>query len=357
MAFTDDKKKLAQFILLMFITGLLLYICWLMLKPFVSVLLWSVILVIIFHPLYKKLLAKTKNHSVSAIITIAISFLTFIIPITLVTAAAVNELAGFAGTSIEEIKKVISDPLHSRFAYVYNYINGFINLEKVIKPEDIKAFVSRASEYILSTSLYLVEGIFGMLIGILFAIFSMFYLFRDGEKIVKDLPQILPMDNDQARELIRETSDLINATIRGSLFVAVFQGTLAGIIFWLLGLPSFILLGVLAMIFSLVPTGGTAFVTVPVIIVLAASGEYAKAAILAVYASLVIGMIDNFLLPKLIRQRAKMNELFVFFSVIGGLQLLGILGIFMGPIILAIALGLLTVFKGEKIDKESISVQ
>ena len=86
-------------------------------------------------------------------------------------------------------------------------------------------------------------------------------------------------------------------------------------------------------------------------------GDYGKAAILAVYASLVIGMIDNFLLPKLIKQRAKMNELFVFFSVIGGLQLFGILGIFMGPIILAIALGLLTVFKGEKIDKDVISVQ
>jgi predicted PurR-regulated permease PerM len=195
-----------------------------------------------------------------------------------------------------------------------------------------------------------------MFIGILFSIFAMFYLFRDGEKIVEDLPGILPMDNTQAKELIHETADLINATIRGSLFVAILQGTLAGIIFWLLGIPSYILLGVIAMIFSLIPTGGTAFVTVPVIIVLLVSGDYWKAGILAVYASLVIGMIDNFLLPKLIKQRAKMNELFVFFSVLGGLQLFGIIGLFMGPIILAIAMGLLKVFKGEKIDKDTISL-
>ncbi len=341
----------------MFITGLLLYLCWLMLKPFISILLWSVILVIIFHPLYKKLLGKTKNHMLSAIVTIAVSLLTFIIPLMLVSAAAINELAGFAGTTIDKVQQVITDPQQSWFGYIYNYLNGFINLEQIIKPEDIKAFASRASEIMLSASLYLIEGVFGMFVGILFAIFSMFYLFRDGEKVVKDLPNILPMENDQAKELIRETSDLINATIRGSLFVAVLQGTLAGIFFWLLGLPSFILLGVLAMIFSLIPTGGTAFVTVPVIIVLAASGEYVKAGILTGYASLVIGMIDNFLLPKLIKQRAKMNELFVFFSVVGGLQLFGILGIFMGPIILAIALGLLTVFKGEKINKDSISIQ
>ncbi|MEO7357966.1 MAG: AI-2E family transporter [Ignavibacteria bacterium] len=357
MTAMPDRKKLAQFILLMFITGLLLYLCWKMLAPFISVLLWSAILVIIFYPLYKKLLNKTKNHPLSAIITIAVSFLTFIIPLMLISAAAIKELAGVAGITIEQIQQVITDPEHSKLAYIYNYVNGYINLKEVVKPEDVKAIATRVSELLLSASWYLIEGIFGMLVGILFAIFSMFYLFRDGAKIVKDLPDILPMDNNQAKELIRETSDLIDATIRGSLFVAVLQGTLAGIIFWLLGLPSFILLGVVAMIFSLIPTGGTAFVTVPVIIVLALSGEYWKAGILTAYAALIIGMVDNFLLPKLIRQRAKMNELFVFFSVVGGLQLMGIIGIFMGPIILAIALGLLTVFKGEKIDKENISIQ
>lgn len=352
----NDRKKLAQFILLMLITGLLLYLCWLMFKPFVTILLWSAILVIIFHPLYRKILGRLKNHTLSAIITIAISFLTFIIPVLLVSAAAINELAGFAGRSVDEVQQVISDPMHSRFAYIYNYINGFVNLKELIKPEDIKAFASRASEIMLSASWYLIEGVFGMFVGILFSIFAMFYLFRDGEKIVEELPGILPMENAQAKELIRETADLINATIRGSLFVAVLQGTLAGVIFWLLGIPSYILLGVIAMIFSLIPTGGTAFVTVPVIIVLLFSGDYWKAGILAVYASLVIGMIDNFLLPKLIKQRAKMNELFVFFSVLGGLQLFGIIGIFMGPIILAIALGLLKVFRGEKIDKDTISL-
>ena len=340
----------------MFITGLLLYLCWLMFAPFITILLWSAILVIIFHPLYRKILGKVKSHTLSAIITIAISFLTFIIPVLLVSAAAINELAGFAGSSVNEVQQVISDPMHSRFAYIYNYINGFVNLKELIKPEDIKAFASRASGIMLSASWYLIEGVFGMFIGILFSIFAMFYLFRDGEKIVEDLPGILPMDNTQAKELIRETADLINATIRGSLFVAILQGTLAGIIFWLLGIPSYILLGVIAMIFSLIPTGGTAFVTVPVIIVLLVSGDYWKAGILAVYASLVIGMIDNFLLPKLIKQRAKMNELFVFFSVLGGLQLFGIIGLFMGPIILAIAMGLLKVFKGEKIDKDTISL-
>ncbi|MBV6478267.1 MAG: putative transport protein YdiK [Ignavibacteria bacterium] len=353
----NNRKQIAQFILLMFITGLMLYICWLMLKPFISILLWSAILVIIFHPLYKKLMKKTGKHTLSALGTIAISLLTFIIPLFLISAAVVNELAGFTSITIEEINQIINDPGHGMLGRFYNYLNSFVNLGQILKPEDIKAFISKASEIILSASWYLVEGIFGMFVGILFAIFCMYYLFRDGENIVNDLPNILPVDNDQAEELILKTSGIINATIRGSLSVAVLQGTLAALIFWLLGIPSFILLGSLVMLFSLIPTGGTAFITVPVILILLASGEYVKAIVLAAYASLVIGMVDNFLLPKLIKNSTKMNEIFVFFSVVGGLQLFGILGIFMGPIILAIAFGLLTLFKGEKIRKDSVSIQ
>ncbi len=96
--------------------------------------------------------------------------------------------------------------------------------------------------------------------------------------------------------------------------------------------------------------------TVPVIIVLAVSGDLWKAGVLAVYAALVIGMVDNFLLPKLIKQKVNMNELFIFFSVLGGLQLFGLLGLFLGPIVLALAFGVFKVFRGRKIDKETVSM-
>ncbi len=215
----------------------------------------------------------------------------------------------------------------------------------------------RFSEFMLSASWNFVEGAFGLMIGIVISVFVMFYLFRDGEKIVSDIPEILPMDKSQGEELIRETSALINATIRGTMFIAVLQGTLAGIIFWILGIPSYILLGFLAMLFSLIPTGGTAFVTVPVIIVLFFSGEYWKAGILALYASLVIGMIDNFLLPKLIKQRVKMNELFVFFSVHRRASAFRNTRTLPWTDNTCMALGVFKVFRGEKIDTEVVSMK
>ena len=257
---------------------------------------------------------------------------------------------------LQDMKNIFTNIKDSRFSFIYGYFDGIIDLEKILKPEDIKAFLSRMSKVMLSASWSFVEGVFGMLVGIVISVFVMFYLLRDGEKIVNDIPHIMPMDNSQAKLLLSETTALINATIRGTMFIALLQGTLAGIIFWILGIPSYILLGFLAMLFSLIPTGGTAFVTVPVIIILLITGEYGKAGILGLYAALVIGMIDNFLLPKLIKQKVKMNELFVFFSVIGGLQIFGLLGLFMGPIILAITLGVFKVFRGDKIDKEVVSM-
>ncbi|MBZ0202795.1 MAG: AI-2E family transporter [Ignavibacteria bacterium] len=352
-----DKKKLAQFILLMFITGLMLYLCWLMLKPLISVILWSSILVIIFFPLYKKLVTKTKNHSFSAIVTILASLLIFIIPLTLVSAAVLNELAGIAGSTMVNVQEIIKHPKSGQLGYIYDFISQYVNLEEFVKSDELKSIAGRVSETVLQASWYVLGGLAGTLVSIFFAIFTMYYLFRDGENIVEDLPNILPLDNDQAKELIKSTSDLISATLRGSLFVAIIQGILAGTIFWILGIPSYLVLGMITMLFALVPTGGTAFVTGPAIIVLALTGEYWKAGILLLYASLIIGMVDNFLLPKLIKQKAKMNELFVFFSVIGGIQVFGILGLFLGPIILAIAIGLLAVFKGQKINKEQITVQ
>lgn len=353
----NDKKKLAQFILLMAITFLMIYLCWLMIKPLVSVLLWSSILVIIFFPLYKKLVSKIKNHTLSAIITILASLLIFIIPLTLISAAVVNELAGIASTTVSSVQEMINHPESGQLKYIYEYISRYVNIEEFVKSDELKSLAARLSETALQASWYVLGGVAGTLVSIFFAIFTMYYLFRDGEKIVADLPNILPLENDQGKELIKSTSDLISATIRGSLMVALIQGVLAGVMFWILGIPSYLVLGMVTMIFALIPTGGTAFVTGPVIIILAFTGEYWKAGILLVYASLVIGMVDNFLLPRLIKQKAKMNELFVFFSVIGGIQLFGILGLFLGPIILAIAIGLLTVFRGGKINKEQITVQ
>lgn len=352
-----EKKQTAQFIILVAITGLMLYLCWLMFQPFIPVILWSSILVIIFYPLYQWFRKKFKgNHPISAILSILIAFATFIVPMLLVAAAVMAEITSIVGVTLDKLGDEINNPQGGQLMNLYNFINSYVNIQEFVKPEDLKNYVNSISGTVFQTTLGLLGGVAGAIINIFLSIFTMYYLFRDGEKIIESLPNILPIPNSQGEKLITETSQLIDATLKGTLLVALIQGLLTGLILWILGIPSPIVLGVLAMICSLLPMAGTGIITAPVIIGLVLSGDYFKAGIMTAFSILVIGMIDNFLLPKLIRKRAKMNELYVFFSVLGGLQLFGLLGLFVGPIILAIALGLLTVFKGGKINTEEITL-
>lgn len=351
-----EKKQTAQFILLLAITGLMLYLCWLMFQPFIPVILWSTVLVVIFYPVYQKLNTKIKLHAVSAILTILIAFLTFIIPMVLIALAVMNELSEVVGSTLGRIGQEINNPQGGQLMNLYNWINSYINIQEFVKPEDLKNYINSISGAVFQTTIGLLGGVAGTVVNIALSIFTMYYLFRDGEKIIENLPGILPIPNSQGERLIAETSQLIDATLKGSLFVALIQGLLTGIILWILGVPSPVVLGVVAMICSLLPFAGTAIVTAPVIVVMFLNGDYFSGTVMTIFSVFVIGMIDNFLLPKLVRKRAKMNELYVFFSVLGGLQVFGLLGLFVGPVILAIALGLLTIFKGGKINTEEISL-
>jgi predicted PurR-regulated permease PerM len=129
------------------------------------------------------------------------------------------------------------------------------------------------------------------------------------------------------------------------LVIAAIQGALGGIAFFALGLPSALVWGVVMIFLSLIPMAGAFVVWVPAAIYLAVTGHWVKALLLVAWGAFVIGTVDNFLRPKLVGERTKLHELFIFFSVLGGLQVFGVLGLVLGPVVLAITLALLDVLK------------
>jgi predicted PurR-regulated permease PerM len=141
------------------------------------------------------------------------------------------------------------------------------------------------------------------------------------------------------------TREVIDASVYGVITVAVIQGALGGLAFWALGLPSAIIWGVVMVFLSMVPMLGAFLVWVPAAIYLALTGQYVKAVILVLWGTLVIGMIDNFLRPKLVGGRTRLHELLIFFAVLGGLNVFGVLGVVLGPVVLAITLSLIDVYK------------
>jgi predicted PurR-regulated permease PerM len=166
----------------------------------------------------------------------------------------------------------------------------------------------------------------------------MYYLFRDGDEIVRRLPSALPLSIEQGEAIIARIKEVVSASVYGVVTIAALQGLLGGIAFWVLGIPSPILWAVLMTFLCMIPLAGSFLVWLPLAIYLMATGHWTKAV-------LVVSTIDNFLRPKLLRNQTRLHELFVFFSVLGGISVFGLLGIVLGPVVLAITIGLLQTFR------------
>jgi predicted PurR-regulated permease PerM len=159
---------------------------------------------------------------------------------------------------------------------------------------------------------------------------------------------ILPLKPDQIRRLLKCVKDTLNAIAYGTLAMAAIQGTLTGLAFWFLGLGSPVVWGVVTTVCALLPIIGTAFVLLPATCMLFFSGHWIKGLILLVWAIAVVHPVDNVLRPYLIGQRAKLSTLYVFFALFGGLRAFGGLGVFIGPLILAVTVALFRFLREEK---------
>ncbi len=338
------RKNQARWIALMLATGIALYLCWLMLQPFVEVLAWAAVLVILFYPVHRRLLARTKRPGTSALLSCLLVVFTILIPVTLVTIALVHELSGFAENIKANVTALLdpNSPVTGRFL---RWVGQYVDIEPLRSQDFMVERLKGLGGAIAGRTLGFVGGVVGVVIEIFFVIFTMYYLFRDGNKIVNALPNVLPLEREQSEKIFARTREVISASVYGVLVIASIQGMLGGLMFWILGLPSPLVWAVVMTLLSMIPMAGSFIVWVPAAIFLALSGFWVKAIILTAWGALVIGTVDNFLRPKLVGEKTKLHELFIFFSVLGGLKVFGILGIVLGPVVLAITLALLDVFR------------
>ena len=328
----------------MIATGIALYLCWRMLQPFVEVLAWATVLVVAFYPVHRRLLARTKRPGTSALLSCLLVAVTILLPVTLIIIALVHEISGFAENMKANITALLdpNSPVTGRFL---NWLGQYVNVEQWRSQEFLAERLKGIGGLLAGRTLGFVGGVVGVIIEIFFVIFTMYYLFRDGHKIVNALPNMLPLERAQSEKIFARTREVISASLYGVLVIASIQGALGGLMFWILGLPSPLVWAVVMALLAMIPMAGAFLVWVPAAIFLGLSGSWPKAIILTVWGTLVIGTVDNFLRPKLVGEKTKLHELFIFFSVLGGLKVFGILGIVLGPVVLAITLALLDVFR------------
>ncbi|HEU4770103.1 MAG TPA: AI-2E family transporter [Pyrinomonadaceae bacterium] len=330
--------------LLLVVTALSLYLCWRMLMPFLGVIAWATVLVILFYPVHKRLARKLNRPSLAALISCVLVMLIILIPIALITLAVFNELANALQTLQAGVNYLL-DP-NSRIAGpVLNFVGRFVDVSQLRSEEFLVDRLKGVSGQLAGQTLGFLGGVAGVIVQMFFVIFTMYYFFKDGENISRAVRDSLPLDREQAEGIMARTREVIDASVYGVISIAAIQGTLGGLAFWVLGLPSALIWGVAMTFLSMVPMLGAFLVWVPAAIYLAVTGHWVKALLLALWGTLVIGMIDNFLRPKLVGSRTRLHELLIFFAVLGGLRVFGVLGVVLGPVVLAITLALIDVYR------------
>jgi predicted PurR-regulated permease PerM len=349
-----SQSRMLRWIGLLVATVVALYLCWKMLQPFIEVVLWAVVLVIVFFPIHRRIQARVGGPSWSALLSCLLVIFVILVPLTLLTFAVVNELSDFAqmlqpkpdGTGgAAGAAAGLLDPNSPYLGPLVRWVGRYYDLSKLGSQEFIAERLKGVSGAIASRTLGFVGGAVGFIVEVFFVIFTMYYLFRDGERMRAAAYDMMPLSGPQAREILDRTGEVIGASVYGVLIIAVLQGVLGGLAFWVLGLPSPLLWGVVMIFLSMIPMLGAFIVWVPAAIYLALTGHWVTAIMLAVWGALVIGSVDNFLRPKLVGERTRLHELLVFFSVLGGLQVFGVLGIVLGPVIVAITIALLDVLR------------
>ena len=309
-----------------------------------GVLAWACVLVIVFQPVHKELARRTGRRSLSALISCVLVVLVVVLPLTLLAIAVGQELGKVVPNLPSSVSQVFSQQpaILARFsAWLQNHFGiDVLSLQDFF----IQQF-RNLSERLLGASFSLMGNIVSSIVKSFFVVFTMYYLFRDGDKIVDRLPEALPLSRKQSEPIILRTQQVVSASVYGVVTIAALQGLLGGLAFWILGIPSPVLWAVLMAFLCMIPLAGSFLVWLPLSIYLMVNGHWTKAILLIIWGALVVSTIDNFLRPKLVGNQTKLHELFIFFSVLGGISVFGLLGIVLGPVVLAITLGLLQTFR------------
>jgi predicted PurR-regulated permease PerM len=189
-----------------------------------------------------------------------------------------------------------------------------------------------------------VKNLFAFFLDLFILIFALFFMFRDGDEIVRGVSHLAPFDESIQEDMLRESRDLIFASVAVALVIAGLQGVLGGIAFEIGGISAAVFWGVLIAFFSLVPVVGSALIWVPAALFLGFSGHWGKGLTVVVICGGVAGVADNIVRPLLLRNRTHLNELLLFLGVLGGLEVFGLLGLVIGPAIVAAAMGVFRVY-------------
>lgn len=319
---------------------LLAYLVYLVFEPFLVPLAWAVVLVVFSYPVYRRLARRWNPTAAAAVSTLGV-MLILIVPTLLVMAAFVRQ-------GVDAARSIQNGLADGHFARLNDYWMRIQERFPDAAPTDLatllQKYAEQAAGYLAEKLGTILRHTAVFLFHLSVAALAMFYLFRDGDSILSRLHDVLPFEEAHREKMLHDGRNLIFASITSSVAAAAAHGVLGGIAFTLTGIHSPVFWGVMMGFFSLVPVVGSAMIWIPAAISLMASGHLGRGILLVIICGVIVGIMDNVVRPWLIGGRSEMGGLLIFIGVLGGIAVFGLLGLILGPIIIATGASLLDLY-------------
>jgi predicted PurR-regulated permease PerM len=315
------------------------YACLLVVAPFVPALTWALTLAIVAEPVYARVRRWTERPTVAAGVAALVVTLAVALPLFYAGALMVQQALDTMGAvraAIEDGSWMSAVSGHPTLAALARYVEAQFT-DGGFRSEFAASLATGAKRAASRSVLIAIEA--------LVTVFFLFYFLRDNARFLRAIPHLLPLSRDETGEVLDNVHAMIKAMVYGTLAVALLQGFLGGLAFWWLGLPAPVLWGGVMALLSILPMFGAALVWAPVALYLAITGDAGPALALTLWGALVVGLVDNVLKPLLVKGLVHVHTVPVFVAVLGGLFAFGGSGVLLGPIILAVAIGLLDVWR------------
>lgn len=341
------------------VLGILLYQIAVVFRPFFLPVLWAVILAHITYPLHRGLtMTLHGRESLSAgFLTIAILGLV-VVPLVFFIVQLIEEASAAYVTTKGWIESGGLKRVPGQLSQ-WPFIGGYVQpvLDRLIASQgDIEASLLQnfkaLSGFLVEQLTGLATNLFLLVMNFLVMVFTLFFFFKDGDRLYRNLYSITPLDEAHKQKIFERLDVTLRAVVKGVIITALVQGLLAGAAYAVLGVPFPVVLMALTALLAPLPFGGTALIWLPVAGYLYWSGSIVKAIVMLAWGAGVITMVDNILRPLLIGKGAQLPVLFLFFSIVGGLAAYGMIGLFLGPILLAILMTAIQIYREEYLTAE-----
>jgi predicted PurR-regulated permease PerM len=312
---------------------------WILL-PFFGAIFWGVVLAILFAPLYRRLLVATgQRHNTAALIALLSIVVMVILPLSLVGASLLDQAGGLydrLASGQLDFGGYFQQVIHALPEWVVNLLERYNLANLADLQQKLAAGAAQVSQAVARNVINVGRNTFDFLVSLTVMLYLLYFLLRDGQGLTARIRQAIPLSRKYKQRLFSNFTTVIRATVKGNILVAVAQGALGGLIFWILGVQGALLWGVLMAFLSLLPAVGAALVWAPVAVYFLVTGAIWQGIVLIAFGVLVIGLVDNILRPILVGKDTKMPDYVVLLSTLGGMALFGLNGFVIGPVIAAL---------------------